>query len=283
MLPLHLLDEDAVEALLAGRPVTPGLAPLAGAVGQIRAAARQPVRPSAELAQRMASGDFSGIEPAPLIPTPAGRRLRSWLAGVSPRARVVTGAVVVFTGLSAATAAGALPGAAQARVESFIETVTPISFQRDAPDADHDDLRDTPPDRVRPTAEPDSGRPDDPGSPVTPPGKPETPPGKPETPGNPDRPETPPGKPETPPGKPETPPSKPETPPGKPETPGNPDQPEIPPPNRPETPPGHPESAPGRPEAPGQESGNGGGNSGNSGNSDNSNGNSGERPHGPDR
>ncbi|WP_158603022.1 hypothetical protein [Jiangella rhizosphaerae] len=278
MLPLHLLDEDAVEALLAGRPVTPGLAPLAGAIGQIRAAARQPVRPSDELARRMASGDFSGIEPAPLTPVPSGHRLRSWLAGVSPRARVVTGAVVVFTGLTAATAAGALPGGAQARMESFIESVTPISFQRDEPDVDRDDVRDAPSHVDGATAEPDdSGRPDDPGSPVTPPGKPETPPGKPETPGNPDKPETPPGKPETPPGKPETPgvpetpPIRPETPPGQPEEPGNSED----APGQAETPPGQRETPPGRPEAPGQESGNGAGNAGN--------GNSGDRPHGPDR
>lgn len=237
MLPLHLLDEDTVEALLTGRPVTPGLAPLAGAVGELRAAARQPARPSAELAQRMAAGDFSGIAPAPLTPQPDGRRLRSWLAGVSPRVRAVTGAVVVFTGLTAATATGALPGGAQAHMESFIETVTPISFQpdeADGPDADVvEDISDT-------------GRPDDPGESVRPPGKPETPPGKPETPGNPNKPETPPGKP--------------------PEKPDN--------PNKPESPPGNPEK-PEKPENQGNENGNSGhGNSGNNGNGQ-GNGNSG--------
>ncbi|MBB5787913.1 hypothetical protein [Jiangella mangrovi] len=224
MLPLHLLDEDTVEALLAGRPVTPGLAPLAGAVGELRAAARQPVRPSAELAQRMASGDFSGISPAPLLPEPAPHRLRSWLAGVSPRARVVTGAVIVFTGLTAATATGALPGGAQAHMESFIETVTPISFQRDDPapePADIEDVRDPGSGRGdSATTEPDdSGTTEDPGSPVTkPPGKPETPPGKPDEPGNPDKPE----------GKPDEPPGKPDSPPGQEDRPAKPDKPEKP-------------------------------------------------------
>ncbi|WP_116946848.1 hypothetical protein [Jiangella endophytica] len=248
MLPLHLLDEDTVEALLTGRPVQPGLAPLAGAVGQIRAASRQPVRPSDELARRMASGDFTGITPALPASEPARRRLRSWLAGASPRARVVTGAVVVFTGLSAATAAGALPGGAQARVESFIETVTPISFQRDEPAPDLvEDVSDTR------TTEPGTSRPDDPGKPVTPPGKPETPPGKPEK---------PPGKPETPPGKP-------------PEKPDN--------PNKPESPPGKPEKT----EKPGNQgngngnSGNGNGNSGNSGNGNSGNGNGNGNGNGP--
>lgn len=273
MLPLHLLDDDTVEALLAGRPVTPGLAPLAGAVGELRAAARQPVRPSAELAQRLASGDFTGISPAPLPPQPASHRLRSWLAGVSPRARVVTGAVVLFTGLTAATAAGALPGGAQARMETFIETVTPISFQRDEPA----------PDTVEDVRDPGSGRGDsstteDPGSPVTqPPGKPETPPGKPDETGNPDKPE---GRPEQPPGKPESPPGKPESPPGKPEDPGSPD-----------TPPGQ-DDRPARPEQPGkpegdagsQGNGNGSGSGDGDGGQGNGNGNGSEnRPDGPDR
>ncbi|WP_053208242.1 hypothetical protein [Jiangella muralis] len=248
MLPLHLLDEDAVEALLTGRPVTPELAPLAGAVGQLRTAARQPVRPSDELARRLATGDFSGIPPAPLPPEPSGHRIRTWLAGVSPRVRVVTGAVVMFTGLTAATAAGALPGGAQDHVEKFIETVTPITFQHEQPEPgiveDVSDTRTTEPD--------DTGRTEDPGEPVRPPGKPETPPGKPpEKPDNPNKPEEPPGKPETPPGKPaEKPdnPNKPETPPAKPEKPGN--------------------------EGNGN-SGNGQGNSGNNGNGNSGNGNNG--------
>ncbi|TDC52147.1 hypothetical protein E1212_09915 [Jiangella ureilytica] len=278
MLPLHLLDDDTVEALLAGRPVTPGLAPLAGAVGELRAAARQPVRPSAELAQRLASGDFTGISPAP---QPPSHRLRTWLAGVSPRARVVTGAVVLVTGLTAATAAGALPGGAQARMQTIIETVTPISFQRDEPA----------PDTVEDVRDPGSGRGDsstteDPGSPVTqPPGKPETPPGRPDEPGNPEkpesRPEEPPGKPESPPGKPESPPGKPESPPGKPESP--PGKPESP--GKPDTPPGQED----RPATPDQPNGNGGSQENGNGSGDGngqgqgSGNGSGDRPHGPDR
>jgi hypothetical protein len=229
MLPLHLLDDDTVEALLTGRPVTPGLAPLAGAVGELRAVARQPVRPSAELAQRLASGDFSGISPAPPAtkPAPAPHRLRSWLAAISPRARIVTGAVLVFTGLSAATAAGALPGGAQHRVESFVEAVTPISFQRDEPDVvDVEDAREPASDRGRPdsTTEPaQPGSSPDPGSPVTPaPGKPETPPGRPDSPGN--SPETPPGQSD----RPARPPGKPEAPPGQADRPAKPDKPQKP-------------------------------------------------------
>jgi hypothetical protein len=230
------------------------------------------VRPSADLAQRLASGDFSGISPAPLTPEPAPHRLRTWLAGVSPRARVVTGAVVLFTGLTAATAAGALPGGAQARVESIIETVTPISFQRDEPEPEVVDVEDAPGSgRDQPfTTEPgQSGAPEDPGSPVTqPPGKPETPPGKPDSPGNPDKPED----------KPENPPGQPDSPPGKPDDPGRPDSPpgQVDRPADPDTP-EKPNDGPGGPGS--SENSNGAGGSQGNGNGDGN----GDRPDGPDR
>ncbi|TDE01486.1 hypothetical protein [Jiangella asiatica] len=224
MLPLHVLDDATIEALIAGRAVAPELEPLAGLVRGIRAASSRPVQPSRALAVRIASGDFDGVEPAPAPQRPA-RRLRTWLAASSPRARAVAGAAVLFTGLTAATAAGAMPEGAQARMQTLIESVTPISFERDA-EPDLVDVVDESPTRGDDTGrETSSGtsndRPDQTG-------KPETPPGKPEDPGIPEEPE-PPGKPATPPGKPESPPGKPEGPPGKPDDPGKPDKPEEPP------------------------------------------------------
>lgn len=248
MLPPHGLDDAAIQALLTGKaPAAPELAPLAGAVREIRAAGTRPVAASEELAARMASGDFTGVQPAPAPNAqPAGGRLRAWLAGSSPRARAVAGAAVLFTGLTAATAAGALPDGAQARVESLIESVTPISFDHE-PGPAVVDIGDELPSRGesdRDAAEQTEN--DRPGS-TTPPGKPDTPPGKPEDPGNPvkpERPETPvtpenPGKPETPPGKPDD-PGNPDTPPDKPEA----------PPGKPDTPPGKPEDPPGKPDTP---------------------------------
>jgi hypothetical protein len=52
----------------------------------------------------------------------------SRLASLSLRTKVVTGLVATMTGLTGVTAAGALPDAAQARVESAIESITPIDF-----------------------------------------------------------------------------------------------------------------------------------------------------------
>lgn len=121
----RLIDDDAAEALLRGLAVPPDLEPLAGMVQAIRSVAICPVPPSPELAERMASGDFAT--------SPVERRTRtgqtlSKFAALSLRAKVVTGLAATMSGLTAATAAGALPDAAQARVETTIESITPIDF-----------------------------------------------------------------------------------------------------------------------------------------------------------
>lgn len=125
-----VLDDATVEAILTGGPTAPEHAPLADVVHVIRNAGTEPVEPSRQLASCMAAGDFGGIASAPL---PHGRhrvggRARSMLAAMSLRARAATGVAILFTGLSGATAAGALPDAWEEKVQDVIETVTPISF-----------------------------------------------------------------------------------------------------------------------------------------------------------
>jgi hypothetical protein len=121
----RVLDDASVEAVLRGDIVAPELEPLAGFVSAIRTAAAQPVRPSRELADRMASGVFVTEQP--------DRRMKvgmtlSKLAAMSVRTKVAAGCAVALTGLTGVTAAGALPDAAQQRVETMIESVTPIDF-----------------------------------------------------------------------------------------------------------------------------------------------------------
>jgi len=118
------IDDASAEALLRGAAVPREMEPLAGFVRAIRSTAGQPVRPSRELAERMASGAFVGEVDGR---TTVGRAL-SRLASLSLRTKVVTGLVATMTGLTGITAAGALPDAAQARVESAIESITPIDF-----------------------------------------------------------------------------------------------------------------------------------------------------------
>jgi hypothetical protein len=118
------IDDASAEALLRGAAVPHEMEPLAGFVRAIRSTAGQPVRPSHELAERMASGVFVGEVDGR---TTVGRAL-SRLASLSLRTKVVTGLVATMTGLTGVTAAGALPDAAQARVESAIESITPIDF-----------------------------------------------------------------------------------------------------------------------------------------------------------
>lgn len=119
------LDDASVEAVFRGAQVPPELEVLVGAVQSLRSAAQRPVRPTTELAERMATGVFP-IDSAQRR-TKIGETL-SKLAAMSLRAKVATGFAAALTGLTAATAAGALPDAAQERVETAIESVTPIDF-----------------------------------------------------------------------------------------------------------------------------------------------------------
>lgn len=135
----HLLDDATVEAVLNGDPVTPEYEAVASAVQSLRSLAEVPVRPTPELAKRIAAGDFTGAA-APLpsrrstgASSPGRYRARpkvrpAWLGAMNGRARVATGLAVALTGLTGVTVAGALPGPAQDRVESVIEMITPIEF-----------------------------------------------------------------------------------------------------------------------------------------------------------
>ncbi|HEX6326015.1 MAG TPA: hypothetical protein VFZ72_05540 [Jiangellaceae bacterium] len=123
------LDDATVEAVLSGEPVSAELEPLAAALGALRAFPGQPVRPSEELAARMATGDFaSAVAPRPSRRS-AGRHVaRRRLAALPLRAKVAAGGVLALGGLASATAAGALPDQAQQGVESVIEMMTPFEF-----------------------------------------------------------------------------------------------------------------------------------------------------------
>lgn len=139
-MPPHTLDDETVEAVLRGEFAQPELRPLVEVVGALRATAALPARPSAELVTRIAAGDFAGVPAAAFDPrggvaeTPRGKvgqvvhAGRSKLAAMSTRAKVAVGLAAGITALTGVSAAGALPDAAQDRVESVIEVVTPITF-----------------------------------------------------------------------------------------------------------------------------------------------------------
>lgn len=123
------LDDATVEAVLSGDPVPAELEALAAALGALRALPRQPVRPSKELAARMATGDFaSAVAPRPSRRS-AGRHVaRRRIAALPLRAKIAVGSVLALGGLASATVAGALPDQAQQSVESVIETITPFDL-----------------------------------------------------------------------------------------------------------------------------------------------------------
>jgi hypothetical protein len=126
-----VLDDASIEALFRNEPVPEELAAVAGAVGVLRSAAHLPVLPSAELAQRMATGDFGDVLPEP-VPTIRGAHRKS--PPLSVRAKVAMCGLAAFFGLTAATVAGALPAPLQAGLETIVELVTPIEIDHDPPE-----------------------------------------------------------------------------------------------------------------------------------------------------
>jgi hypothetical protein len=128
-----VLDDASIEALFRNEPVPEELAAVAGAVGVLRSAALRPVLPSAELAERMATGDFGDALPE-LFPTVAGAHRKP--PQLSVRAKVAMGALVGFFGLTVATVAGALPAPLQEGLETFVELVTPVEINHDVPEQD---------------------------------------------------------------------------------------------------------------------------------------------------
>ena len=128
-----VLDDASIEALFRNESVPEELAAVAGAVGVIRSAAQWPVQPSAELAERMATGDFGDtlLEP---VATVRGAHRKS--PQLSVRAKVAIGALAAFSGLTAATVAGALPAPLQDGLEIVVELVTPVEIEHDVPEQD---------------------------------------------------------------------------------------------------------------------------------------------------
>lgn len=207
MTPTTVPDDATLEAILRGVRTPPGaqdLTALSEAVEAIRRSADEAVPPTAELARRIALGDFAGVAPSPL---PRGHTVRARLgrrvAAMSLRTRAVVALAAIFTGFTGVAAAGALPDAAQQRVESVVETVTPISF--DDPQEFGEDVAEDARDggvdgqEVSEDAQELGGKPDDPGEghepelPGLPTTVPTTPgehrpddPGQPDDPGRPD-------------------------------------------------------------------------------------------------
>ncbi len=129
------LDDATVEAVLRGGPVPAELESLAAALASLRTLPGQPVRPSAELAARMATGDFaSAVAPRPSRRSAGQHASRRRLAVLPLRVKVAAGSVLALGGLATATVAGALPEPARQGVQSVIEAVTPFEF------ADTDDF-----------------------------------------------------------------------------------------------------------------------------------------------
>ena len=126
MPPLREIDDATAEAVLRGGAVSAEFEPLVTALTALRATPELPVRPSTELAARMAAGDFASAVASPRSRRSAGRHsarhrgARRKLAALPVRVKVAAAVALATGGLATATAAGALPEPAQQRVQSVI-------------------------------------------------------------------------------------------------------------------------------------------------------------------
>jgi hypothetical protein len=135
------IDDLTAEELLAGRPVAPELDSLATMLRALQEVAEQPVPPSAELAARMAAGDF------PLVAAGAQHSAVGWFERRAVRHRLrrvfgtgstavrvagrlaAAGVAVSVLGVGTAGFAGSLPSPVQNRFEHVVESVTPFRFE----------------------------------------------------------------------------------------------------------------------------------------------------------
>jgi hypothetical protein len=138
--------EDAFEALLAGRPVPEGAAGLAAFTEAVRTSATRPGRPSAALADLLATGLLTdqsspSARTARSAGSPPARssrvRIRRRTAMIFPVliakflsagaiAQAATGAGVVVVAFTGIGAVGALPAPVQDTFATVVATVTPL-------------------------------------------------------------------------------------------------------------------------------------------------------------
>ncbi|HEV7210627.1 MAG TPA: hypothetical protein VGN47_02810 [Blastococcus sp.] len=127
--------EEAFEAYLAGRSVPEVGAGLAAFAGAVRATATEPGRPSAALAELLATGLLVD-QPAPSVRTAKKRRRRPmWffsaiiakIASAGAVAQAATGAGIVLVGFTGAGAAGALPTPVQHSFATVVDSITPLT------------------------------------------------------------------------------------------------------------------------------------------------------------
>jgi hypothetical protein len=133
------LDDDAIDALLAGTARGDAGEGLASFIEDLRALVGAVPTPSPVLAAAMAAGAIVTLQPTVAHSSPVTSwrmlptRIRGFLAGLGVAGKLALGAGVAAAAITGAAAAGVLPGPVQHAVSETIGRVSPFSF----PDPDH--------------------------------------------------------------------------------------------------------------------------------------------------
>ena len=136
--PSELLDDETVDALIAGHPVDGRLDALAAFAHDVRALTDRPVpRPSAALLDvvaRLPARILTRSRTAPSPDRPHRSSLAAGVAGLGVLGKIAAGALVGAGSIAAAGAAGVLPEPVSREVRHLIEVTTPIDFSGNAAD-----------------------------------------------------------------------------------------------------------------------------------------------------
>jgi hypothetical protein len=122
------LDDDAIDALLAGRARGDAGDGLASFIEELRAAVGAVPTPSPVLAAAIAAGGIATFQPPVAKWRMLRTRIQGFLAGTGVAAKVALGAGVAAAAITGAAAVGVLPGPIQHAVSEAIGAVTPFSF-----------------------------------------------------------------------------------------------------------------------------------------------------------
>ena len=127
------IEDNAIDALLAGYPAGGESAALASFVEGVRAAAGAVPPPSPALAAAIAAGGISTQPPSVAQWRKFPMKLKGFLAGLGIAGKLALGVGVAAAATTGAGAAGVLPGPVQHAVAQAVSEISPFSM----PDGDH--------------------------------------------------------------------------------------------------------------------------------------------------
>jgi len=127
---LRQIDDDTIEALLAGTLADPAFEGVASFISEVRSATDGATAPAPSAALASLLSGVSGPAPQETEPSTFRRwtmKTKAYLAGLGLAAKIALGAGLAAAATTGAGAAGVLPGSVQHSFSQAVEAVTPFA------------------------------------------------------------------------------------------------------------------------------------------------------------